>query len=59
MVGILLASIYFGNVYGMIALANTAVVYAVLYGFEKFNEAYFLTIKNVWIYIFTISFIAY
>ena len=59
MMGMLVIAIYIGNVYGMMGMANTATVYAVLYGFEKFNEVYFYMVKDVWVYIFGLSFIAY
>lgn len=59
MIGLLTASIYFGNVYGMNSLANTAVVYAVLYGFEKYNELFFYAVNSTWVYMFTVSLMAY
>ncbi len=61
MILLLVAAIYYGNVYFLQALANTATVYAVIYALFKYTELVFLVRGEAifWFYMFSCSAILY
>ena len=44
-----------GFIHGFRGMANTSIVYLVLWGFEKFYEIQAATVKSLWVYVFFVS----
>ena len=59
MLALLTAGIGVGSTYSMHGLINTAIVYSVLWGIEKYLEVYFATTDDMWVLIFSMSALFY
>jgi len=56
----MILSIYFGSVYSLDGMKNTAIVYLHLWSLEKFTEGYFELTDNGWpLALFVFCFIYY
>jgi len=59
MLFLLLAAGAIGSMYGLDGMRNTALVYAVLWGLEKYSEFYFEFSRSPYLYIFSLSAFTY